>query len=196
MPTQRSAPQAVLEGDLDTALRRARAGDEAGFLTLWRALQPMLLRFLQVCAGDSPEDVAGETWLHVVRDLRTFEGDVTDFRRWLFTIARHRAIDAGRSRTLRPLVLVGDARELDAETREPSAEEQAMTRISTDDALALVRRLPPAQAELVALRVLADLDVSAVAEIVGISPGAVRVGVHRALKTLSAQPDLTPQETR
>ena len=183
----------ALEGDLDAALLRARRGDEAGFLALWRALQPMLLRFLRVYVRDGYEDVAAETWLHVVRDLPSFDGDAGAFRRWLFTIARHRAIDAGRSRALRPLLLVGDARDLPAATA-MSAEEQAMTRLSTDDALELLRRLPTAQAELVALRVLADLDVAAVAQILGSTPGAVRVGVHRALKALSAHPDLTALE--
>ncbi|GAC1443111.1 MAG: RNA polymerase sigma factor [Mycobacteriales bacterium] len=184
---------AVLEDDLDAALRRARHGDEAGFLTLWRALQPMLLRFLRIYVQDGHEDVAAETWLNVVRDLPAFDGDANAFRRWLFTIARHRAIDAGRSRVRRPLVLVGDSRDLPAATAR-SAEEQALTRLSTDDALELVRTLPPAQAELVTLRVLADLDVAAVAEIVGSTPGAVRVGVHRALKTLSAHSHLTSLE--
>jgi RNA polymerase sigma-70 factor (ECF subfamily) len=188
------AQQAAGEGDLDAALQRARGGDEAGFLILWRALQPMLLRYLRVCSDGGHEDVAGETWLHVVRDLAQFDGDAADFRRWLFTIARHRAIDAGRSRALRPLVLVGDARSLHTERSVPSAEEQAMVSMSTDDALALLHRLPAAQRELVALRVLADLDVSTVANIVGISAGAVRVGVHRALKALAAGVPLTAVE--
>ncbi|MDX6197025.1 MAG: polymerase sigma-70 factor, subfamily [Actinomycetota bacterium] len=185
MPRQRSTQEAVLEGDLDAALLRAQAGDEAGFLTLWRALQPMLLRFLRVYGGDAPEDVASDTWLQVVRDLQGFKGDATDFRRWLFTIARHRAIDAGRSRARRPLALVADTGSLDDRRHEPSAEEQVMARMSTDDALATLRTLPAAQAELVALRVLADLDVATVAGIVGSTPGAVRVGVHRALRTLA-----------
>src|SRR5206468_8083246 len=131
----------------------------------------------------------------VVRDLAGFRGDADDFRGWLFTIARHRAIDAGRSRTRRPVLLVGDARELPAQTTSRSAEDQALARLSTDDALAQVRRLPPAQAELVALRILADLDVSTVAEIVGSTPGAVRVAVHRALKSLAAQANPTPLES-
>jgi RNA polymerase sigma-70 factor (ECF subfamily) len=186
--------EAAPEGDLDAALLRAQAGDETGFLTLWRSLQPMLLRFLRVYGGDGPEDVASDTWLQVVRDLPTFQGDATDFRRWLFTIARHRAIDAGRSRTRRPVALVGDTTSLDDTRPAPSAEEQVMDRMSTDDALALLRRLPPAQGELVALRVLADLDVATVAEIVGSTPGAVRVGVHRALRTLARCPGLSAVE--
>jgi RNA polymerase sigma-70 factor (ECF subfamily) len=187
------ALQPAFEGDLDAALGHARAGDEHGFLELWRALQPMLLRYLRVYDGAGHEDVAAETWLHAVRDLPQFKGDAADFRRWLFTIARHRAIDAGRSRALRPLVLVGDARSL-LQTSSPSAEEQVMESMSTDDALALLGRLPVAQRELVALRVLADLDVATVADIVGISAGAVRVGVHRALKTLSGSAGVTSVE--
>jgi RNA polymerase sigma-70 factor, ECF subfamily len=37
----------------------------------------------------------------------------------------------------------------------------------------------------VMLRVVAGLDVAAVAELVGKKPGAVRVAVHRALKSLA-----------
>src|SRR3984885_5639744 len=84
---------------LDEALVDARSGGEAGFLVLWDALQPRLLRYLRVVGCDDVEDVAGETWLQVVRDLPKFKRHTADeFRAWLFTIARHRAIDAARSR--------------------------------------------------------------------------------------------------
>jgi RNA polymerase sigma-70 factor (ECF subfamily) len=172
---------------LDTALRGARAGDEAAFLLLWQAMQPRLLRYLRLRAGSGYEDVAAETWLQVVRDLRTFRGDATDFRRWLFTLARNRAIDAARAQSVRPQVLVGDVTQVDSSSRAPSAEDEAMTRLSTDDALARLATLPAEQAEMVALRVLGGLDVTDVADIVGKSPGAVRVAVHRALRSLSGQ---------
>lgn len=194
MPRQISPQQGGVEDDLDTALVRARTGDEAGFLALWRAHQPMLLRFLRVYGGAGFEDLAADTWLQVVRDLSGFVGDANDFRRWLFTLARHRAIDAGRVRARRPLDLVGDARTLDRAGTAPSAEQQVMVQLSTDQAIDAVRRLPPAQAELVALRVLADLDVATVAGIVGSTPGAVRVAVHRALRALSQRPDLIALE--
>ena len=169
--------------DLDTALRRARDGDERGFRDLWAALQPRLLRYLAVKAPGVAEDVAAETWLQVVRDLARFRGDADDFRAWLFTVARNRAIDAARASSARPVVLLPDLPE-PAETA-GSAETQALERLSTQDALRLVATLPGDQAELVALRVIAGLDVAAVASITGRSAGSVRVGVHRALKTLS-----------
>ena len=68
-----TGPDAALE----QALALARRGDEAGFATLWRALHPPLLRYLAVRdrpGATSPEDIAGETWFQVVRDLGSFAG--------------------------------------------------------------------------------------------------------------------------
>jgi len=66
--------------------------------------------------------------------------------------------------------------------------------MSTDQALRLVGTLPPDVAEMVALRVVAGLDPATVGEIVGRSPGAVRVAVHRALAVLSGRPGVSPVE--
>lgn len=171
---------------LDDALIRAQCGDESGFGELWRALQPRLLRYLQVTNGDHCDDIAAETWLHVVRDLRSFVGNAHDFRAWLFTIARHRAIDAARLRASRPAIPMPDVAVATARVAlASSAEDQALEEVSTRRALELVATLPAEQAEMVMLRVMAGLDVPVVARIVGKSPGAVRVSVHRALRALS-----------
>lgn len=166
---------------LDLALKRARNGEEAGFVELWRTLHPPLLRYLTVGRNDSPEDLAAETWFQVVRDLGKFNGDGGDFKAFLFTVARHRAIDAGRARAARPVTLVAEPTPVHSE---PSAESVVLEMESTRSAMELVAQLPPEQAELVMLRVVAGLEVAQVAEIVGKQPGTVRVAVHRALKTL------------
>ena len=152
-------------------------------MELWRTLHPPLLRYLTAARNDSPEDVAAETWLQVIRGLDRFSGDSGDFKAFLFTVARNRAIDAGRARAARPVTLVADPVEVRSA---PSAEALAMEQVSTASALELVARLPPEQAELVMLRVVAGLEVAQVAAIVGKQPGTVRVGVHRALKSLRA----------
>jgi RNA polymerase sigma-70 factor (ECF subfamily) len=185
-PASRRGEAVSLDIDLAAALRRARAGREDGFKQLWVTLQPPLLRYLRVKAGEGAEDVASETWLQVVRDLRSFRGNPDDFRRWLFTVARNRATDAARARRARPVQLVADVH-LHLDTVAPSAESVALERLSTGQALALLMTLPPEQAEMVALRVIAGLDVASVADIVGKSPGAVRISVHRGLRLLSAQ---------
>jgi RNA polymerase sigma-70 factor, ECF subfamily len=50
---------------------------------------------------------------------------------------------------------------------------------ATRRALALVRTLPPAQAEVILLRVIAGLDCAYIARLLGKTPGAVRVLLHR-----------------
>ena len=181
-----SAPVDVVD-ELEGALVAARGGDEAGFATLWRDLHPRLLRYLRARGDEGPDDLAAETWMHVVRGLATFEGGVPEFRAWIFTIARHRAIDQGRSRS-RGLSVVTVSDPVDAVGWTPlasSAEQHVIDNEDTAAALRLVATLSPSQAEMVMLRVVAGLDVNDVAALLGKRPGAVRVGVHRALKTLA-----------
>ena len=174
---------------LDEALSQARAGDEAGFLLLWDALQPRLLRYLQVVGCDDVDDVAGETWLQVVRDLPKFKKDSADeFRAWLFTIARHRAIDAARSRKrfLDRILAAGPAQPA-ASSGNP-VEDEVLLQLSTQQAVAMIAALSKDQAEVVALRVIAGLNTEAVARLLRKSPGAVRIALHRGLRSLSDDP--------
>ena len=175
--------------ELDEALARARSGDEAGFLLLWDELQPRLLRYLQVLGCDDVDDVAGETWLQVIRDLPKFrKGGADDFRAWLFTIGRHRAIDAARSRNrFRDKVLVGEAVPPLPTDGNP-VEDEVLHGLSTRRAVRLLGGLSRDQADVVALRVIAGLDTDAVARILRKSPGAVRAALHRGLRTLSDDP--------
>lgn len=168
------------------ALARALAGEEAGFLALWRELQPRLLRYLRVVGCDDPDDVASETWLQVLRDLHKFRGSEEDFRRWLFTIGRNRAIDAARTRQRHRTVALPAT--IDEVADQHQVEDQVLDLVSAQWAVQLLTRLQPDQAEAVALRVLAGLDTVAVARILGKSPGAVRVALHRGLRALARDP--------
>ena len=83
-------------------LAAAREGSEAAFTRLWRDGNPALLRYLRVTVPDCAEDIAGETWLQVVRGLANFRGDEQAWRSWLFTIARRRTLDEHRRRGRHP----------------------------------------------------------------------------------------------
>jgi RNA polymerase sigma-70 factor (ECF subfamily) len=162
----------------------AAAGDEDCFALLWRELQPALLRYLRVVARDAAEDVASDTWVDVVQGLGRFRGDEQGFRAWVFTIARHRALDwqrqaARNQATPTPVAMLADL----AAGDDPAA--AALETLSTEAALELLADLPPAQAEVLLLRVVVGLDVGAVASVVGKRPGAVRVLAHRGLRRLA-----------
>jgi RNA polymerase sigma-70 factor (ECF subfamily) len=172
--------------DYDDVLSRARSGDETAFLRLWDHLQPRLLRYLRVLGCDEADDVASETWLQAVRDLSRFDGGADDFRCWLFTIGRHRAVDASRAR-IRSRSRLMTAAAVPVADPNP-VEEEVLGGLSTRQAVALVAGLSPYQAEVVSLRIIAGLDTAAVAGILGKSPGAVRIALHRGLRALSADP--------
>jgi len=175
----------VIGGAFGVTLASARTGDDAAFACIFRDVQPALLRYLRLITAE-PEDVAGETWVQVVTGLRRFRGEEQDFRAWLFTIARNRAADAGRSRHRRPAVpldLTDAAQQLTA----PDTADQALEAVSTQAAMDLIKSLPREQAEIIMLRVVADLDAGDVARIVGKTPGAVRVAAHRGLRRLAGQ---------
>ncbi|WP_433285814.1 RNA polymerase sigma factor [Pseudonocardia sp. CA-142604] len=172
------------EPDLDEALHAARRGDEAGFVVLYRDLQPRLLRYATVLVGGEAEDVTAETWLQVTRDLRGFVGDLDGFRGWVSTICRNRAMDAARTRTRRP-ASPADIAVLAAvpEPRQPY--DAGMEALSTRWAMEHILALPQAEAEAVLLRAVVGLDAPAAARVLGKRPGTVRVAAHRGLRRLA-----------
>jgi RNA polymerase sigma-70 factor (ECF subfamily) len=165
----------------DSLIALAQAGDEAALTMLWRELNPLLLRYVRGRVGDGAEDVTGQAWLDAARRLDEFQGNDLDFRRWMFTIARHRSIDELRRRGRRPEEPAA------AMPFEPAAGGRGVEHLDDlSSALALVRRLPPDQADAVLLRVVGALDVAEVATVMGRSQGSVRVLVHRGLRKLQA----------
>ena len=95
-------------------------------------------------------------------------------------------IDAGRKRQRRRTD-PADLATLAQAGFDGDVEEEALGRLGGAAARALVEALPAAQAEVIALRVLADLSVEETARVMGRRPGAVRTLQHRALRRLAAQ---------
>ena len=175
---------AMLGPEFDTVLDAARRGDEQAFARLWRDLNPMLVRFAGAQVGAAGEDIASETWLAVMAGLDRFEGGEQGFRSWVFTIARHKMIDLHRTPAASRTSSLEDAADL-PEAMAADVADVVEQQQATAEALRLIGRLSPDQAEIILLRVLVGLDVAEVAQIVGRSPGAVRVAAHRGLRRLA-----------
>jgi RNA polymerase sigma-70 factor, ECF subfamily len=172
---------------LDSLVLEARAGTErsgAAFTELWERLSPVVAGYVRGRGVREPDDVTSEVFLAAFRGLDGFRGDGAAFRRWLFTIAHHRAVDAVRQQSRQ----AGDVRYESAEdTRSTgSAESVVLGRMDHEEALRLVRTLPADQRDVVLLRVVADLPVEEVAQVLGRSPDAVRQLHRRALTRLRA----------
>ena len=172
------------EDELGRALRAAQDGDEESFRTLYRDVQPRLIRFAGALVGADAEDVTSEAWLQISRDLPTFRGDLDGFRGWTATITRHRALDHLRRRSRRP---VGDlpVEELTTMAAKGDTEVDALDGIATEDALRLIAGLPRDQAEAVLLRVVVGLDAKSAGKVLGKRAGAVRTASYRGLRRLA-----------
>jgi len=172
--------------DFPEVLRLAQAGDEAAFTELFRATQPVVLRYLgSMAAPDLVEDVASDAWVSIVKTLESFRDDsFGNIQAWALTTARRRWIDEVRRRSRRTEVLSGTDTPIDIAADE-TVESAVEHRMSDAAAMALVRRLPPDQAEVVALRTISGLTVEQVAQIVGKRAGTVRVLSHRGLRKLA-----------
>jgi RNA polymerase sigma-70 factor (ECF subfamily) len=173
-------------------LESARAGDDASFAVLWRDLNPALVRYLRVIAPHDADDLASETWATVSAALDRFTGDETAFRGWVFVTARRRAVDHFRRERRRPATPVDPEQLHEALVAVRTPSDDVLDALGTEEALAIVATLPPDQAEVVALRTIAGLDVDQVAEVIGKRPGAVRVLAHRGLKNLAKKLDTKP----
>ncbi|MDX6422353.1 MAG: polymerase sigma-70 factor, subfamily [Trebonia sp.] len=175
--------QHVVGDDFPRVLADAQGGSEDQFAVLWRDANPALLRYLRVLAPENAEDIAAETWVNVVRGLPRFIGDEAAWRAWLFTTARRRLIDQARLRKRHPAEPLEDVSAAEM-PRTPDAAQIALDNMATESAIALLSQLPPPQAEVIMLRVVAGLDTDVVAELLGKTPGNVRVMAHRGLKKL------------
>ena len=164
----------------------AQGGDQAAYRELLRDIVPLLRAAARRHHRnfDRAEDVVQEILLTVHRVRHTYDPS-RSFRNWVLCIARRRSIDA-----LRRYGRIA-AHENPAD---PEVLAQAAADPNPDDghreagpALArAIAALPPGQRkaiELVKLRELSLLEASASS---GLSVGALKVNVHRALKNLRA----------
>ena len=143
-----------------------------------------MLGYLRALRVTEPDDVLGEVFLQVARDAPRFKGDEDACRRWVFSIAHNRAMDAHRRERRRPPV-AGSVAPRDADPDGVDGQHVAPPADPLDPELvAALATLSPDQREVVVLRFIADLPLEAVAKVTGRRVGAVKALQHRGLENL------------
>lgn len=153
---------------------------------VYRQLAPAVLGYLRAQRAPEPEDLLGEVFLQVARDLHKFKGDAAALRRWVFAIAHNRLLDARRRASRRPRLSDRDV---------PDGAAEAPADPIDPELVAALGQLTPDQREVVVLRFVADLPLADVARITRRRTGAVKALQHRALEALSValeRPDPPP----
>ena len=180
--------------DFDSVLVGARAGADWAWERIYRAFAPAVTGYLRAQNAAEPEDVAGEVFVQVVRDIDRFAGDERAFRAWLFTIVHRRLIDERRRRTRRPQVPVEPATLARVAPAGGDVREEALAGIEGERVRAILAELPPDQRTVLLLRIVGDMTIDEIATAIGKRVGAVKALQRRGLRRAAkAYPSEGPQ---
>lgn len=195
---ERDGPGTTLPTDvyLVAALRR---GDEAVFETVVRAWSPTMLRVARayVSTAEVADEVVQETWIAVLRGLDGFEGR-SALRTWALRICANqaRATGAREKRSTPAGLLSTEYVERESDRFEPNGPFRGHWRTGQEPSrwdpqarlseaefheviLAGLRTLPTVHAQVLALRDVHQLSTDEVAAVLEMTPGHVRVALHR-----------------
>jgi RNA polymerase sigma-70 factor (ECF subfamily) len=150
--------------------------DRQAFAALYRAYVEPVYRFCyhRLNSREAAEDATSEVFMKALASLDTHQRD-RSFRGWLFAIAHNVVVDTYRGRKAASS-LNGIPEIVDLA---PSPEEWALTAAAVQEVRNVLSELPAGQREIVELR-LAGLTGAEIADVLGRSPGAVKIAQLRA----------------
>ena len=166
----------------DDVLAAAQAGAAWAFEVLYRDLAPSVTGYLRLHGATEPDDLASETFIGVFTGLASFSGDEAGLRSWVFTIAHRRLLDDWRRRSRRPQ-LADDPGDLTGYLG-GDVEDDVLERIGAGTVQELCGALPEDQRSVLLLRILADLTIEQIAEVMGRTVPSVKALQRRGLRTL------------
>lgn len=162
-------------------LAAANAGDTKAYGKFLQTVTPVLRGIVRAKGGGlgeaGCEDVLQEVLLAVHLKRHTWQLDAP-VRPWLYAITRYKVVDAFRARGRKIDVPIEDFTEILAAEAGPDPTEAA-------DMAKMIGMLDKRSAEIVRMIGLEGVSVAETGKALTMSEGAVRVALHRALKTLA-----------
>jgi RNA polymerase sigma-70 factor, ECF subfamily len=192
--------------DLDRPLVEAARSDPARFDALYRkyVAQVYSFAFYELADHHGAEDVTEQTFLRALVALPRFQErgprgatdprgaggspDASTFRVWLFRIARNVVANERRRIRRHPVVPLDGA--LVGALVGAGTQDVEGTVVRHDEASAAwsaVRRLPDDRRRALVLRFVDEMSTSEIAAVLGRTEGAVRVLIHRALRSVAGE---------
>lgn len=156
----------------------AQRGDVPAFEQLYARYAPLVRSILlgRLAAADA-DDVLQEVFMTALTKLPSLR-EPAAFAGWVARIARNRAEDLRRG--------AAETMELDRDYAARSAQQESA---EAAQALAAIRALPPAYRETLMLRFVEGMTGPEIAARTGLTPGSVRVNLHRGMQLLRSALD-------
>jgi RNA polymerase sigma factor (sigma-70 family) len=169
-----------LTDDWETLLARANAGDSRAYAAFLQSVLPVIRAVVRArargLAPDQCEDVVQDVLLAIHLKRQTWQADLP-VRPWLYAILRYKVADAFRARRI-PHDPIDDLADVLPAPAGPDPTEAR-------DAARLIGMLDTRSAGIVTAIGQEGADVDDVAARFGMTAGAVRVALHRALRRLT-----------
>lgn len=187
-PGRTSAMSRSIDEELAEYLAAAIAGDRVAVERVLKTIRPLVVRYCRARLGRyertfaSADDVAQEVCVAVLTSLSTYRDQGRPFLAFVYGIAAHKVIDAHRASGRNKSDPVSDVP--DSVEVADGPEQRALQFEAAGEMGRLLEVLPEKQREILVLRVVNGLSAEETAEMVGTTPGAVRVAQHRALARL------------
>jgi RNA polymerase sigma-70 factor (ECF subfamily) len=177
--------------DVDRPTVEAARRDPRHFEPLYRKYVGQVYSFATYELRDhqAAQDLTEQVFLRALHALPRFQergvGDGSSFRVWLFQIARHALANERRRRARHRQASLDAALELTSPDADPAT--QVAERDTIRRAWRAVARLPRERRRALTLRFVEEMTTQEIAGAMGRSEGAVRVMIHRALRTVAAE---------
>jgi RNA polymerase sigma-70 factor (ECF subfamily) len=164
-----------------TTVADAVAGDARAFARIVRAHHDDMVRVCHVICGDPElaQDAAQSAWPIAWRRLGTLR-EPEKLRPWLVSVAANEARQLVR-RLHRDRVVSIELADAGSSTSDPA------WRAGDEELVAAIRRLPPDERSLIALRYVAGFDATEIGKTLGLSASGVRTRLSRLVARLRTE---------
>ena len=183
-----SGPKSRAASD-DQLMCAVQAGDTLAFALLYQRHCGLALRLARSVCRDTgrAEDAVQEAFAAAWRGSTSYRREAGSVQSWLIAIVRNRAVDSVRRETAPCRPRLPDADCIGLVSIAGSAHDEVIARCDADALRARLRRLPEAQAEVIALAYYGQLSQAEIARRLSLPPGTVKGRMRLGLDKLREQ---------
>ncbi|QTD40109.1 sigma-70 family RNA polymerase sigma factor [Sporosarcina sp. Te-1] len=126
------------------------------------------------------EEGVSDTFMGAFENAKQFNGEPEDFRKWICTIAKFKAIDKKRSLAKTPVAAVINDHQLEVK----SAEDEFLIQSSTEELLSMMAKLPQVDRDIFTMKYFLNMRNDEIAKQLGLTKASVDNRLYRGKKRL------------
>ncbi len=162
---------------------RAIKGDEEAFAQLYEEHFNKIYRYIYLRLGNQAEaeDLTQEVFVKILKAIGSYKWRNLPFTSWLFRIAHNQVIDYLRKESkVEKVALEDDVASFDERNPELIVEQN----LEIEELIGNIKKLSPAQHEVISLRFGSELSVAEVAKALGKNTGTVKALQYNGIVAL------------